>query len=222
MIFDDRWRLWRRKSFLLKIMFHLPEDYSANLTLSTFYFPPKQLSRSGKDHVFLRQIDLKSEGMYRCEVSAEAPGMQIERFSWFSVFNHGLLIIIVRIAINRHRNHLKLSLITEFKTAELEKEMKVFCECSSLSSSNSIEIIRTVKGCFSIRTFELIEKNVLSTVLPTEGPRITGSKAKYQVGDDVKINCTSALSKPAANLKWFVSIYGLWFWLHWLCEQCSN
>ena len=46
--------------------------------------------------------------------------------------------------------------------------------------------------------------NLLS-VLPTEGPRITGSKAKYQVGDDVKINCTSALSKPAANLKWYIN-----------------
>ena len=42
-------------------------------------------------------------------------------------------------------------------------------------------------------------------MLPTEGPRITGSKAKYQVGDDVKINCTSALSKPAANLKWYIN-----------------
>ncbi|RWS26121.1 hypothetical protein B4U80_07266, partial [Leptotrombidium deliense] len=87
------------------------------------------LSRSGKNVVYLRHVDLKTSGLFRCEVSAEAP---------------------------------------EFKTAELEKEMKVF-------------------------------------VLPVEGPRITGSRVRYNVGDTVNINCTSAKSKPAAKLKWFIN-----------------
>lgn len=42
-------------------------------------------------------------------------------------------------------------------------------------------------------------------VLPTEGPRITGGQTKYNVGDVVAINCTSAKSKPAATLRWFVN-----------------
>lgn len=42
-------------------------------------------------------------------------------------------------------------------------------------------------------------------VLPDEGPRITGGKARYQVGEVVRMNCTSAPSKPAALLTWFIN-----------------
>ena len=31
------------------------------------------MQKSGKNQVYLRQIDLNSAGKYRCEVSAEAP-----------------------------------------------------------------------------------------------------------------------------------------------------
>jgi len=87
------------------------------------------LSRSNKRSVYLKHVDLFSEGIYRCEVSAEAPS---------------------------------------FNTAEMEKEMKVY-------------------------------------VLPTEGPRIFGTRSTSKVGDVVSINCTSTKSKPAAVLKWFVN-----------------
>ncbi|KAH9368740.1 hypothetical protein HPB48_004759 [Haemaphysalis longicornis] len=42
-------------------------------------------------------------------------------------------------------------------------------------------------------------------LLPTEGPRITGGQVQYRVGDTVSVNCTSAKSKPAATLRWFVN-----------------
>lgn len=119
------------------------------------------------------------------------------------------LISLFFIFVQKSSSSLKTPLTVEFKTAELEKEMKVFCKCSFCLSLNPKNLFRTNR-----------EQRLLP-VLPTEGPRITGSKAKYQVGDDVKINCTSALSKPAANLKWFVSIYSLRFWTSFmaLCEH---
>lgn len=43
------------------------------------------------------------------------------------------------------------------------------------------------------------------TVLPTEGPRITGGKPRYQIGDKVSVNCTSGRSKPATHLTWFIN-----------------
>lgn len=49
----------------------------------------------------------------------------------------------------------------------------------------------------------LIGLNVLA--LPEKGPVITGSKPRYQVGDHLKVNCTSGQSKPAAKLTWFVN-----------------
>ncbi|KAG8184892.1 hypothetical protein JTE90_015707 [Oedothorax gibbosus] len=87
------------------------------------------LSKSGRNSVYLRHVDLNSGGMYRCEISAEAPS---------------------------------------FDTAEAEKEMKVF-------------------------------------VLPSEGPTLTGGNQEYRIGDTVVVNCTSAKSKPAATLRWYIN-----------------
>nr|CAD7264738.1 unnamed protein product [Timema shepardi] len=41
--------------------------------------------------------------------------------------------------------------------------------------------------------------------LPDEGPRISGGRPRYQVGDMVRVNCTSGRSKPAAQLVWFIN-----------------
>lgn len=49
------------------------------------------------------------------------------------------------------------------------------------------------------------KKIIIVTVLPDEGPRITGGRSRYQVGEIVRMNCTSAPSKPAALLTWFIN-----------------
>lgn len=41
--------------------------------------------------------------------------------------------------------------------------------------------------------------------LPEEGPKITGGKPRYQIGDTVRVNCTSGRSKPAAQLSWYIN-----------------
>ncbi|KAI2803195.1 hypothetical protein BLOT_007318 [Blomia tropicalis] len=88
-----------------------------------------QLSKSGMNSVFLKYIDINTAGVYRCEVSAEAPS---------------------------------------FVTEECEKQLQV-------------------------------------TVLPTSGPQISGVRPEYRIGDKVNLNCTSARSKPAAKLRWYVN-----------------
>lgn len=45
----------------------------------------------------------------------------------------------------------------------------------------------------------------LLTALPEDGPRITGGRPRYQIGDAVRVNCTSGRSKPAAHLNWFIN-----------------
>ncbi|XP_064469109.1 uncharacterized protein LOC135383663 [Ornithodoros turicata] len=49
------------------------------------------------------------------------------------------------------------------------------------------------------------QKDMIVLVLPTEGPRISGERVRYKVGDSVAVNCTSAKSKPAATLRWFIN-----------------
>ncbi|XP_059617395.1 uncharacterized protein LOC132262224 isoform X2 [Phlebotomus argentipes] len=41
--------------------------------------------------------------------------------------------------------------------------------------------------------------------LPHHGPAIVGTRPKYRVRDSVRANCTSRLSKPAANLTWSIN-----------------
>lgn len=44
-----------------------------------------------------------------------------------------------------------------------------------------------------------------STALPHEGPKISGGRPRYQIGDVVRVNCTSGKSKPAVHLSWFIN-----------------
>ncbi|PNF16760.1 hypothetical protein B7P43_G00854 [Cryptotermes secundus] len=48
-------------------------------------------------------------------------------------------------------------------------------------------------------------KGEVHGALPEEGPRITGGRPRYQIGDTVRVNCTSGRSKPAAQLMWFIN-----------------
>lgn len=41
--------------------------------------------------------------------------------------------------------------------------------------------------------------------LPEEGPKITGGRARYQLGEWVDVNCTSGRSRPATQLSWFIN-----------------
>ncbi|XP_039284268.1 uncharacterized protein LOC111056050 isoform X2 [Nilaparvata lugens] len=47
--------------------------------------------------------------------------------------------------------------------------------------------------------------DMVTVALPNEGPVITGGRPRYQVGDKVRVNCTSGLSKPPAHLTWFIN-----------------
>lgn len=42
-------------------------------------------------------------------------------------------------------------------------------------------------------------------MLPETDPRITGGRARYQIGDKVNVNCTSGRSKPSVKLTWFIN-----------------
>ena len=43
------------------------------------------------------------------------------------------------------------------------------------------------------------------SALPRGGPTIKGGRLRYSLGDSVDVNCTSADSKPAADLHWFIN-----------------
>jgi len=56
-------------------------------------------------------------------------------------------------------------------------------------------------------TFETVSSygDMIVVVLPERGPRISGGRERYDVGDLVDVNCTSSNSKPAAQLQWLVN-----------------
>jgi len=47
--------------------------------------------------------------------------------------------------------------------------------------------------------------DLLVVALPRGGPTIKGGRLRYSLGDSVDVNCTSADSKPAADLHWFIN-----------------
>eukprot|EP00095_Tigriopus_kingsejongensis_P002658 maker-scaffold439_size171548-snap-gene-0.26 protein:Tk02658 transcript:maker-scaffold439_size171548-snap-gene-0.26-mRNA-1 annotation:"AGAP007933-PA" len=108
---------------------YIPGDIDQTVTI--FRLPGVRVDQrhSDKNHVTLRNMNLKSAGQYRCEVSAEAP-----------LFN-------------------------------------------TVSRSSRMDVV----------------------VLPRSGPRISGGKHTYHVGDKVRVNCTSERSKPAATLHWYIN-----------------
>lgn len=44
-----------------------------------------------------------------------------------------------------------------------------------------------------------------SSEIPQEKPIVQGARERYHPGDIVRINCTSAPSKPAATLTWYIN-----------------
>ncbi|XP_071056296.1 cell adhesion molecule 3-like isoform X2 [Onthophagus taurus] len=87
------------------------------------------LHNSSESQVVLSSVQLSTTGLYRCEVSGEAPYFQ-------TVTEHGQMMVVA---------------------------------------------------------------------LPDTGPKISGGRPRYQVGDTVRVNCTSGRSKPAAQLAWFIN-----------------
>ncbi|KAH8269710.1 hypothetical protein KR018_001631 [Drosophila ironensis] len=87
------------------------------------------LRNSSDTQIVLRRVTLQSSGLYRCEVSGEAPA-----------FN-------------------------------------------TVAESETMTVV----------------------VTPNHEPRITGGQARYQIGDTVRVNCTSSPSKPACQLNWFIN-----------------
>lgn len=47
--------------------------------------------------------------------------------------------------------------------------------------------------------------DMVTVALPNRGPVITGGRPRYNIGDTVRVNCTSGSSKPAAHLAWFIN-----------------
>ncbi|EDW71214.1 uncharacterized protein beat-IIIa [Drosophila virilis] len=87
------------------------------------------LRNSSDTQVMLRRVTLQTSGLYRCEVSGEAPA-----------FN-------------------------------------------TVSESETMTVV----------------------VTPNHGPKISGGQPRYQIGDTVRVNCTSAPSKPVCHLSWLIN-----------------
>uniref|UniRef100_A0A1B0G0R8 Ig-like domain-containing protein n=1 Tax=Glossina morsitans morsitans TaxID=37546 RepID=A0A1B0G0R8_GLOMM len=55
--------------------------------------------------------------------------------------------------------------------------------------------------------FNTVSESETMTVVmtPQRGPRITGGQSRYQIGDVVRVNCTSYPSKPVCHLSWLIN-----------------
>lgn len=82
-------------------------------------------------------------------------------------------------------------------------ESQVYLHSLDLSSSGRYRC--EVSGEAPSFTTVSEHSDMVTVALPKDGPRITGGKPRYHVGDTVNVNCTSGTSKPAATLQWFIN-----------------
>lgn len=68
------------------------------------------------------------------------------------------------------------------------------------NASNDFFMVFTAKPiiCWRFSEFFL-------SVLPTNGPQISGERTHYLVGDEIDLNCTSGKSYPASELRWLIN-----------------
>ncbi|XP_050320480.1 uncharacterized protein LOC126753252 isoform X3 [Bactrocera neohumeralis] len=55
--------------------------------------------------------------------------------------------------------------------------------------------------------FNTVSESETMTVVmtPNHGPKVTGGRLSYQIGDVIRMNCTSGPSKPVCHLSWFIN-----------------
>ena len=71
---------------------------------------------------------------------------------------------------------------------------------------NPLLIICLAKQVYKVpKNKNKIEVFSVFSALPRGGPTIKGGRLRYSLGDSVDVNCTSADSKPAADLHWFIN-----------------
>ncbi|XP_064109161.1 cell adhesion molecule 2-like [Macrobrachium nipponense] len=85
----------------------------------------------------------------------------------------------------------------------LSDERKVTLRTVSLQSSGKYKC-EVSADAPSFHT-ESKSAEMLVVDLPDEVPTISGGRSKYHVGDEVHVNCTSARSRPAASLMWYIN-----------------
>lgn len=76
------------------------------------------------------------------------------------------------------------------KRVTLQSTGRYRCEVSGEAPS-----FQTVSG----------HEDMTVVVTPKRGPQITGGQPRYQIGETVRVNCTSAPSKPVCHLSWLIN-----------------
>uniref|UniRef100_A0A182RBL3 Ig-like domain-containing protein n=1 Tax=Anopheles funestus TaxID=62324 RepID=A0A182RBL3_ANOFN len=79
----------------------------------------------------------------------------------------------------------------------------VMLESLNLFSSGKYRCEASAEG----PSFQTVANNseMMVVVLPDSDPVISGTSLRYQIGDQVRVNCTSGRSNPPVQLKWYIN-----------------
>ncbi|KAG8185307.1 hypothetical protein JTE90_023915 [Oedothorax gibbosus] len=208
------------------------------------------LQKSVQGHVYLTKANLDTEGIYRCEASAESPTFQTaEAEKPLKVFvipqeDPEIVGSQSRYEVGEHVNVtcksgpskpaavLKWYINGKEAEASLEISYPVVDHTNGLQTSLlglyfmvkpkdlfqggaiTLKCTATVSQTYSTSSEELIvgEKFVGTapamntlTVVAKDGPLITGGETQYRVGQVLNLNCSSAKSRPAPQLQWYLN-----------------
>ncbi|GFS94566.1 ig-like domain-containing protein [Nephila pilipes] len=208
------------------------------------------LQKSVQGHVYLTKTDLDTEGIYRCEASAESPTFQtVEAEKPLKVFvipqedpqiegsqsryevgdyvnvtcksGPSKPAAVLKWCINGkeaepgqeisyttidHENGLQTSLLGlrfMVKPKDLFQGGAITLKCTAtVSQTYSTSSEELIVGEKFVGTAPVM--NTL-TVITKDGPLITGGESQYRVGEILNFNCSSAKSRPAPTLHWYLN-----------------
>ncbi|CAL1275895.1 unnamed protein product [Larinioides sclopetarius] len=207
------------------------------------------LQKSVQGHVYLMKTDLDTEGIYRCEASAESPTFQtVEAEKPLKVYvipqedpeivgSQSRYEVGDYVNVTCKSGPSKPAAVLKWyingKEADRDQEISypTINHASGLQTSLlglrfmvkpkdlfqggaiTLKCTATVSQTYSTWSEELIvgEKFVGTapmntlTVITKDGPQITGSESQYRVGEMLNFNCSSAKSRPAPTLHWYLN-----------------
>ncbi|CAL1265652.1 unnamed protein product [Larinioides sclopetarius] len=208
------------------------------------------LTRSSEGNIYMPTTDVNSEGIYRCEVSSEAPIFRTvkgEREMRIYVnpstkpqilgtkphYGIGETVnlkcqsapsrpaavlkwLINGLEVEPRSNKLRRPPDVEYPAGLFTSTLELTFPATHdhfIDGKMTVQCEAIISQAHTLRSEEITITNSTRASAATssdmdtmkDGPKISGGKHEYQVGETVDVNCTASKSQPPAELHWYIN-----------------
>lgn len=142
----------------------------------------------------LRRVTAKSRGLYRCEVSAEAPNFSSDRaerrMEIICEFQFCLFFLTRSLPL--------IGFGTVIPAMTLAQGSGLIAEAGTITTKKHTTVL-------CVQYFSNYHPSIVAD-MPKDNPHITPQEHEfYQLGDILRLNCTTSKSHPAQQITWLIN-----------------